>query len=186
MSETPKTRPTGSVTSWLRRYRKAMLSGAGTNVPCGECTACCRSNEYIVLQADEVERFDGVVINPDGEPSIQTLPDGRCPYLDEEKGCTIYDERPQNCRNFDCRTMLFCRTLPGDRPLIAEAIRQWEPAYRTVEDHVTGIALRLAATALYDEGKSADIAAALAALGEYERFLPGAREIWRRRQEAGR
>lgn len=26
-----------------------------------------------------------------------------CWYLDDEKGCTIYDKRPTVCRAFDCR-----------------------------------------------------------------------------------
>ncbi|MEA3290809.1 MAG: YkgJ family cysteine cluster protein [Pseudomonadota bacterium] len=184
MSDKHNTRPAGSVTSWLRHYRKAMRDGTGTNVPCGDCTACCRSNEYIVLQADEVAQFDNVVTNPDGEPSIETLPDGRCPYLDNE-GCSVYATRPRNCRDFDCRAMLFCRALPTDRPLIAEALNQWAPGYKTAEDHITGLALRMAARDLHGRGYAVDKAAALAALRTYEQFLPEAREAYRRERAGG-
>lgn len=27
---------------------------------------------------------------------------GRCPFLGDDDGCTIYDDRPQSCRDFEC------------------------------------------------------------------------------------
>ena len=45
-------------------------------------------------------------ISPDGyyifEDIIITVVDGKCNYLDEDGNCTIYDKRPQACRDYVC------------------------------------------------------------------------------------
>ncbi len=70
--------------------------------PCSECTgACCISYDVIVLEPDEVKHF--------GVPHILIGSDG-CQYL--EKGrCSIHNERPQVCRNFDCRDVTSNREI---------------------------------------------------------------------------
>lgn len=70
--------------------------------PCGECTgSCCISYDVIALEPNEVEHF--------GVPHILIGNDG-CQYL--EKGrCSIHNERPQVCRNFDCRDVTSGREI---------------------------------------------------------------------------
>ncbi len=63
-------------------------------VPCGTCTACCKSG-YAVLEGIPVTRS------------------GKCPKLIREK-CSIYEDRPETCRLFDCRTMFFTGLHPQD------------------------------------------------------------------------
>ena len=45
-----------------------------------------------------------------GEQVSLVLNDGTtvlaCPFLDENARCSIYDNRPQGCRNFRCESML--------------------------------------------------------------------------------
>lgn len=48
---------------------------------CGTCTLCCKIM---------------------GVPELDKLPGVWCPHVDKKKGCTIYDDRPPNCRKFDC------------------------------------------------------------------------------------
>ena len=64
--------------------------------PCSDCNGgCCISYDVIALEPDEVEYF--------GVPHILIGVDG-CQYL--EKGrCSIHNERPQVCRDFDCRNV---------------------------------------------------------------------------------
>ena len=70
--------------------------------PCGECTgSCCISYDIIALDSNEVEHF--------GVPRILIGSDG-CQYL--EKGrCSIHSERPQVCRDFDCRDVTSTREI---------------------------------------------------------------------------
>ena len=81
--------------------------------PCDLCfAACCRQNghEYAaLLQGDEVRKFAAfavdVPIRHDGQLiSERVLPyvNGRCQFLGEDERCTIYDDRPRACREFQC------------------------------------------------------------------------------------
>ncbi len=80
-----------------------------TDVPCGGCTECCRSNQGLVLhpeQGDEVDSYQFQVLahRATGEPvfALATSESGQCVYLGSN-GCTIYHRRPLLCRSFDCR-----------------------------------------------------------------------------------
>ncbi|HWE49643.1 MAG TPA: YkgJ family cysteine cluster protein [Bryobacteraceae bacterium] len=79
-----------------------------TEVPCGRCTECCKSNQGLFLhpeKGDVVEsyRFQRTA-DRDGNPVflLATTPEGACVYLGPA-GCTIYERRPVLCRSFDCR-----------------------------------------------------------------------------------
>jgi Fe-S-cluster containining protein len=52
---------------------------------------------------------------------------GECPML-VENNCSIYADRPQTCRDYDCRVYAATGTLPDEetQPLIAERVRAWE------------------------------------------------------------
>lgn len=80
-----------------------------TEVACGGCTECCRSNQALVLQpdaGDDVGSYRHQVLKDrvSGEPvfALATDEKGWCVYLGEH-GCTIYERRPHLCRSFDCR-----------------------------------------------------------------------------------
>jgi hypothetical protein len=92
--------------------RIAILGGS----PCDLCTAaCCKQSghEFAVrLRGDEVRRFapwaiDVPIARKDGSVGHErVLPyvDGRCPFLGADDRCTIYADRPQSCREFECVT----------------------------------------------------------------------------------
>lgn len=52
---------------------------------------------------------------------------GECPMLVENK-CSIYLDRPQTCRDYDCRVYAAAGTLPDEstQPVIAERVRAWK------------------------------------------------------------
>jgi Fe-S-cluster containining protein len=100
-----------------RRLRIAILGAS----PCGDCAAnCCkqRGHDYaVLLRGDEPRRFApfavSVPIEQQAGPGEQggrvvhehVLPyaaDGRCQFLGPEDRCSIYDDRPQSCRDFEC------------------------------------------------------------------------------------
>ena len=45
--------PTEAYSAWLRSTREAQQTGAGANVPCGECRACCTSAYFIHIAPEE-------------------------------------------------------------------------------------------------------------------------------------
>lgn len=52
---------------------------------CGSCTLCCK-----IMAVDELQK-----------PRNQW-----CGHCDKGRGCKIYDERPQSCRDFECVWLL--------------------------------------------------------------------------------
>ncbi len=59
---------------------------------CGECTLCCK-----LMGVPELKK-----------PSAKW-----CVSCDQGKGCTVYEERPQSCRNFQC-FWLMDETFPDE------------------------------------------------------------------------
>ena len=95
--------------------RRVRIAVAGAS-PCGSCfAACCRKSvsEYAVLLQgdDERRRFapwsmtlpvadDAGVVRHE---AVIPYRGEACPFLDADaKLCTIYDDRPQSCRAFEC------------------------------------------------------------------------------------
>jgi Fe-S-cluster containining protein len=81
--------------------------------PCHLCTAaCCKQNghEYsVLLEPQEHARFrpfsiDFPVMNGTTRVIERVIPyqAGRCLFLGDDDLCTIYDDRPRSCRNFEC------------------------------------------------------------------------------------
>ena len=81
--------------------------------PCDRCVAaCCKQNGHdyaALLRGDEVRKFAAYstrVSIRDGERVVveHALPyaDGRCQFLGQDDRCTIYEDRPNACRAFQC------------------------------------------------------------------------------------
>jgi Fe-S-cluster containining protein len=95
-----------------RRIRRLRIAIVGAS-PCGACVAaCCKQNGHaysVLLEGREQRKFAPFAIDApiacDGATVIEkVLPyrDGRCIFLGEDDLCAIYDDRPVNCRRFDC------------------------------------------------------------------------------------
>ncbi len=103
--------------------------------PCDQCTGlCCTAQASwtgVHLTKEEVERepFKSIAV-PSKDDARQMvfdfdLEDGCCRFLDRAtRRCTIYHDRPEACRRFDCRTQpwmgAFFRANPGMLTLISE------------------------------------------------------------------
>ena len=92
-----------------RRVRIAILGDS----PCGLCTAaCCKQNGHdyaAILRGQEIRKFAAFSVDApirDGERVLieKVLPyvNGQCQFLGEDDRCTIYDDRPEACRAFQC------------------------------------------------------------------------------------
>ncbi len=74
---------------------------------CGACNKCCRKNPGIFLlpeYGDDPALYEGALDEMDGRPILKTKSNGDCIYLDLEKGCMNYENRPRVCRTYDCRS----------------------------------------------------------------------------------
>jgi len=129
----------GAFGAWLEVIGPALRGEAESDVPCGSCTACCRSSQFVLVAADEHEARRAIpaelLFPAPFLAGAHVLPyddRGRCPMLGE-RGCTVYAERPMTCRTYDCR-VLAAAGLEPDKPAIAEQVRRWEFDLATDDD----------------------------------------------------
>jgi Fe-S-cluster containining protein len=144
--------PAGDFSSWLRHTRRALLSDEGADVACGDCTACCTASYYVYVRPDETRALARI-----GKDRLLALPGlptgylamgwdarGHCPML-VDNHCSIYDDRPQTCRDFDCRIFPATGVDPEVKPLIAARAARWRFAYPAQHDRIEQAAVRAAA-----------------------------------------
>lgn len=110
--------------------------------PCDKCTACCCKNEHnshcyaVELEPDELERFKDVMLMLEGDEY------GVIPYDDITKTCVLlkdnkcsrYDDRPQKCRNYNCRRFLHMYDDIRKEPTPADEI-YFNPKLRVILEH---------------------------------------------------
>lgn len=78
-------------------------------IRCGTCSECCRGPRE--LDISEPAGFYQTYVR-DGKVYLATDDKGDCVYLGRA-GCTIYAQRPQACRAFDCRDYVDDPRLPA-------------------------------------------------------------------------
>lgn len=83
--------------------------------PCAGCGRCC----HLVVELRPGDRVpEAFVVEHDGVPCMDQRGDGACVALDPlTQLCTLYESRPQTCREFNrgetlCRQILSRPTLP--------------------------------------------------------------------------
>ena len=151
--------PAGDFSSWLAAMVAALRAGAPADVPCGGCTACCTSSQFVHIEPDETDtlaRIPAELLFPaPGKPRGHDLlgydERGHCPMLADGR-CTIYEHRPRTCRTYDCR--VFAATgldvdAEDDRkaPIARQAAR-WRFDFPGPEDRRRHAAVRTAVRSL--------------------------------------
>ena len=126
--------PTGGFSSWLLRTRRALITGEGTNVPCGECRACCTSSYFIHIKPDETQTLASIPKQllfpapglPKGNMVLGYDENGFCPMF-KNNNCSIYEFRPQTCRDYDCRVFPATGLPAGEnKVLISQQAQRWK------------------------------------------------------------
>ena len=122
----------GRFSSWLARA--ADPAGGALDVPCGTCTACCRSSYFIHVAPDVTDTLRHIPPallfpapgRPKGHRVLGFDERGHCPML-TDAGCSIYEHRPRTCRTYDCRVFTAAGLDPADdgKPDIAARTRRW-------------------------------------------------------------
>lgn len=123
----------GDFSPWLAQLRAALRGEAESEVPCGGCTACCTSSQFVPIGPDETDtlalvneslRFPAPGL-PAGHVVLGCDDRGHCPML-VDGGCSIYAARPRTCRTYDCRVFTASGVQPVDQPDIAAAAARFD------------------------------------------------------------
>ncbi|MEQ1569873.1 MAG: YkgJ family cysteine cluster protein [Myxococcota bacterium] len=173
----------GAFGAWVEQMRGALAGGPDPDVPCGTCTACCRSSQFVHIGPTESDALAHVPRSlrfpAPGMPGHVLLPydaRGCCPLV-ETSGCGIYAHRPKTCRTYDCR--LFAATGVADvPPPVAAQVARWRFSYgsdgeRARHEALVAAAQHLAAHRGELPVPPSGIGLAIAALAVYELFLVG-------------
>jgi uncharacterized protein len=117
---------------WLDEFNAAFDAASDADVPCGACTACCTSSQFVHVAPDENDALAHIPVEllfrapglPKGHMVMGYDEHGHCPML-VDGDCSIYDHRPRTCRMYDCRIFAVTGVEP-DQPEIAARVRDWQ------------------------------------------------------------
>lgn len=181
--------------AWLEATLGTLLHDEPADVPCGPCTACCRTFHQLHIRPGERrtrrllprEHLSVPRGLPPGYLLLGYTEDGSCPMLVGGR-CTIYGDRPLVCRTYDCRLYAATGVAP-DRADIADQVRRWRFAYPRPEDHESQKSvldavrfIRQTPSCLQSEAaRRQPIRLATLAVVTHALFLPGAARGVRRR-----
>ena len=146
---------------WLDAARAAVRGDRGVDVPCGGCTACCTSSQFVHIGPEEHDALARVPrrlrVPAPGRPGHWVIgydERGCCPML-VDGACSIYEHRPMACRAYDCRVFAATGVTPHDKPAIAGRAVEWRFDIGP-EDRRRWAALRAAAAFLAERLPGAD------------------------------
>lgn len=119
--------PAGEFSAWLIMMDRAIAGSGESDVPCGDCNACCRGAYFIAVSPADTSAIKRIpaelLFDAPGAPAgFQILgynEAGSCPLLKED-ACSIYLDRPATCRTYDCR--IFAATGLAERDPAKAAI----------------------------------------------------------------
>jgi len=153
----------GSFGQWLAEVRASLRGAGGTNVPCGDCVGCCVSSYHIPIRPEDTRALAEIPASllvvargqPRGHAMLGYAADGTCHLLRAGK-CSIYEQRPQTCRDYDCRIFAAAGIDAGDasKVVINRRVREWRFAYDTAADTAAHSAVQAAATFIRDRHAS--------------------------------
>ncbi|MCB0281250.1 MAG: YkgJ family cysteine cluster protein [Calditrichae bacterium] len=112
----------GDFSHWLEQITLTQKTNRGMDVPCGTCNACCKASYFIHIQPQETSTLSAIPKEllfpapgmPKGHMVMGYDKEGKCPMLIKDK-CSIYNQRPFTCRNYDCRVFNVTGLKPEDK-----------------------------------------------------------------------
>ena len=148
--------PAGAFSSWMTQMGRALRGDQDADVPCGGCTACCTSSQFIHIAPEETDTLAHIPAAllfrapraPRGHVLLGYDEHGRCPMLIDNR-CSIYEHRPRTCRTYDCRVFPAAGlAIEDDKVSIRRQARRWVFDEPTSSDRNQHDAVRAAATFL--------------------------------------
>jgi Fe-S-cluster containining protein len=162
MSDDPTRDPTsydgvlaaGNFSSWLVGMQGAIRGENESVVPCGGCTACCTSFQFVHIEPDESDTLAHIPAEllfpaprlPPGHVVLGYDERGHCPMLVDDQ-CSIYEHRPRTCRTYDCRIFPAAglEIDDDDKARIARQSQRWQSGPRRTSSNSTASRSRTAA-----------------------------------------
>lgn len=166
----PDDLPAGELGAWLDATAAALAGTVDAAVPCGECTACCTSSQFVHVAPDEVDALAHLPAEllvaapglPEGHLLLGYDEHGRCPMLVDGR-CSVYAHRPRTCRTYDCRVYAATGVaVDVAQPRIAERVARWRFEASGPDAAVRADALEAAVAALRDHATELGVEAAVA------------------------
>jgi Fe-S-cluster containining protein len=157
----------GDFAPWLSGLQRAMRGEQDSDVPCGDCTACCTASQFIHVGPDETDALAAIPTEllfrapgmPRGHRVMGYDEHGHCPMF-SGAGCLIYEDRPRTCRTYDCRVFPATEVTADDgdatKARIAERARRWQFTYEAAGGSAEHAAATSAATFLRDHRAELD------------------------------
>lgn len=136
--------------------RRALAGGAGMEVACGDCAGCCTSSYYIKVRPHETGALAAIppefLTDAPGPAPARLMgyrENGHCPMY-SGSGCSIYRDRPETCRTYDCRVFTAAGMPAGgaDKSVINERVARWRFDFPTADDRREQRAVQAAASFL--------------------------------------
>jgi Fe-S-cluster containining protein len=146
----------GDFSAWMVAMEQALCGQGTSDVPCGECTACCTSSQFVHIGPDETDALAHIPVEllfpapglPRGHVLLGYDDRGHCPMLIDGR-CSIYEHRPRTCRTYDCRVFPAAGiSADDDKVFIVRQSRRWDFSFPAAADRVAHEAVRAAATFL--------------------------------------
>jgi uncharacterized protein len=143
----------GVFSVWLSGMLAVFRGEGESDVPCGSCTSCCTSSQFIHIEPDEIDALSHIPKElqfpaprlPDGHVVLGYNEHGHCPML-IDNACSIYEHRPRTCRRYDCRVFPASGVSVDDgKSAIAERANKWRFQFPTDHDRVAFDAAHTAA-----------------------------------------
>ncbi len=131
----------GDFGSWLNQTRYAQLKSIGSEVPCGSCVACCTGSYFIPIAPDEERTLSRIPKEllfrapglPPGHLLMGYTEEGHCPMFQNSR-CSIYEDRPRTCREYDCRILTAAGSEDSEHESIAAQARRWKFQFSSEQD----------------------------------------------------
>jgi|HigsolmetaAR202D_1030399.scaffolds.fasta_scaffold00648_7 Fe-S-cluster containining protein len=159
----PREIPAGPFGAWLLSMQACLRGDAGTNVPCGDCVGCCISSYFIPVRPQDKGALARIpaelLVRTRGKGGTDVVlgyrDDGTCPMLAGSE-CSIYEDRPQTCRDYDCRIFAAAGIDAGgaDKEVINRRVRAWRFVYEDESAKRVHDAIRATAAFIRDRKSS--------------------------------
>ncbi|EAR10099.1 YkgJ family cysteine cluster protein [Reinekea blandensis] len=142
----------GEFSQWLKDFIDTMKGRQSGNVPCGECVGCCTSSKFILVRPTDNAARTRIPDNllfpapglPEGFDLLGYNEQGHCPMF-IDGGCSIYPDRPETCRQYDCRVLAATGAETQDESdVMAERIDAWEFSYANDQSRRSAAAIKSA------------------------------------------
>ena len=153
----------GEFSTWATATQAAIRGERIADVPCGGCTACCTSSQFVHIGPDETTTLAHIPSEllfpapglPRGHVVLGYDERGHCPML-VDNACSIYEHRPRTCRTYDCRVFPASGITPGDeaKRRLSQQAQRWRFKFPTDADSTRLEAVRAAAAFLREHSEA--------------------------------